>query len=158
MKFDFRLQTATLLDAPVAGPSTDDTLMSITPDSPDSDIPTDSEDDDDQVIDDGGLTIRIPNPNFYISRQTQWKGRRGKPRCDNCRINNLKVRGIHRSNLWLTNFTPMQCDRENPACNHCQYSNGKKCSYTPLPTPAHRGIPRCDRCRTKNIKVCTCFH
>jgi len=57
MKFDFRLQTATLLDAPVAGPSTDDTLMSMTPDSPDSDIPTDSEDDDDQVIDDGGLTI-----------------------------------------------------------------------------------------------------
>ena len=41
--------------------------------------------------DDGGLTIRIPNPKVYMARQSQWKGRRGKPRCDHCRLNNLKV-------------------------------------------------------------------
>ena len=41
--------------------------------------------------DDGQLTIRIPNPKVYMARQSQWKGRRGKPRCDHCRINNLKV-------------------------------------------------------------------
>ncbi|TFK54368.1 hypothetical protein OE88DRAFT_1655016 [Heliocybe sulcata] len=84
--------------------------------------------------DDGGLTIRIPNPKVYMARQSQWKGRRGKPRCDHCRTNNLK------------------CDRVLPACNHCVWSNGKDCRYTPLPTPAHRGIPRCDRCRIKNLK------
>ncbi|KZT19905.1 hypothetical protein NEOLEDRAFT_1158904 [Neolentinus lepideus HHB14362 ss-1] len=84
--------------------------------------------------DDGGLTIRIPNPKVYMARQSQWKGRRGKPRCDHCRLNNLK------------------CDRVLPACNHCVWSNGKDCKYTPLPTPAHRGIPRCDRCRIKNLK------
>lgn len=38
------------------------------------------------------LTIRIPNPKMYMARQSQWKGRRGKPRCDHCRLNNLKVR------------------------------------------------------------------
>lgn len=41
--------------------------------------------------DDGQLTIRIPNPKVYMARQSQWKGRRGKPRCDHCRLNNLKV-------------------------------------------------------------------
>lgn len=41
--------------------------------------------------DDGQLTIRIPNPKVYMARQSQWKGRRGKPRCDYCRLNNLKV-------------------------------------------------------------------
>ena len=41
--------------------------------------------------DESQLTIRIPNPKMYIARQSQWKGRRGKPRCDHCRINNLKV-------------------------------------------------------------------
>lgn len=40
---------------------------------------------------DGQLTIRIPNPKVYLARQSQWKGRRGKPRCDHCRLNNLKV-------------------------------------------------------------------
>ncbi|OBZ68176.1 hypothetical protein A0H81_11911 [Grifola frondosa] len=30
--------------------------------------------------------------------------------------------------------------------------SGRECKYTPLPTPAHRGIPRCDRCRIKNLK------
>jgi hypothetical protein len=41
--------------------------------------------------DDGQLTIRIPNPKMFMARQSQWKGRRGKPRCDRCRVNNLKV-------------------------------------------------------------------
>lgn len=41
--------------------------------------------------DDSQLTIRIPNPKVYMARQSQWKGRRGKPRCDHCRLNNLKV-------------------------------------------------------------------
>ena len=40
---------------------------------------------------DSQLTIRIPNPKVYMARQSQWKGRRGKPRCDHCRLNNLKV-------------------------------------------------------------------
>ncbi|KAH9935392.1 uncharacterized protein B0H18DRAFT_901850 [Fomitopsis serialis] len=84
--------------------------------------------------DDGQLTIRIPNPKVYMARQSQWKGRRGKPRCDHCRLNNLK------------------CDRVLPTCNHCAWANGRECKYTPLPTPAHRGIPRCDRCRSQNLK------
>lgn len=40
---------------------------------------------------DGNLTIRIPNPKVYMARQSLWIGRRGKPRCDHCRMNNLKV-------------------------------------------------------------------
>jgi hypothetical protein len=83
--------------APV-GPMTNaplaETLFTMSPDSPNSQIPSDSEDEEDQIDDDGGLTIRIPNPRFYLARQTQWKGRRGKPRCDNCRTNNLKVRHL----------------------------------------------------------------
>lgn len=43
---------------------------------------------------DGQLTIRIPNPKVYMARQSQWKGRRGKPRCDHCRLNNLKVSSV----------------------------------------------------------------
>ncbi|KAH9942304.1 uncharacterized protein BXZ73DRAFT_41313 [Epithele typhae] len=84
--------------------------------------------------DDGQLTIRIPNPKVFMARQSQWKGRRGKPRCDHCRLNNLK------------------CDRVLPTCNHCSWAAGRECKYTPLPTPAHRGIPRCDRCRLNNLK------
>ena len=44
--------------------------------------------------DDDQLTIRIPNPKVFMARQSQWKGRRGKPRCDHCRLNNLKVRSL----------------------------------------------------------------
>ncbi|KAF8160999.1 hypothetical protein B0H34DRAFT_699058 [Crassisporium funariophilum] len=84
--------------------------------------------------DDGQLTIRIPNPKVYMERQSQWIGRRGKPRCDHCRTNNLK------------------CDRVLPTCNHCSWANNRDCKYTPLPTPAHRGIPRCDRCRAKKMR------
>jgi len=46
----------------------------------------------DELNGDSQLTIRIPNPKVYMARQSQWKGRRGKPRCDHCRMNNLKVR------------------------------------------------------------------
>ncbi|KAI0042917.1 hypothetical protein FA95DRAFT_1499393 [Auriscalpium vulgare] len=83
--------------------------------------------------DDSQLRIKIPNPKIYLARQSQWKGRRGKPRCDHCRLNNLK------------------CDRVLPTCNHCSWAT-RECKYTPLPTPAHRGIPRCDRCRFHNLK------
>lgn len=41
--------------------------------------------------DNGQLTIRIPNPKVYMARQSLWIGHRGKPRCDHCRVNNLKV-------------------------------------------------------------------
>ncbi|KAI0268613.1 hypothetical protein BC834DRAFT_645184 [Gloeopeniophorella convolvens] len=82
---------------------------------------------------DNPLTIRLPNPKTFLARQSQWKGRRGKPRCDHCRLNNLK------------------CDRVLPTCNHCSWAT-RECKYTPLPTPAHRGIPRCDRCRFHNLK------
>ena len=44
------------------------------------------------VGEDSQLTIKIPNPKVYIARQSLWIGRRGKPRCDHCRLNNLKVR------------------------------------------------------------------
>lgn len=44
-----------------------------------------------ESVDENQLTIRIPNPKHYMARQSQWKGRRGKPRCDHCRVNNLKV-------------------------------------------------------------------
>lgn len=100
---------------------------------------------------DNPLTIRLPNPRSFLARQSQWKGRRGKPRCDHCRLNNLKV------GLGLESISPgayiEQCDRVLPTCNHCSWAN-RECKYTPLPTPAHRGIPRCDRCRFHNLKVC----
>lgn len=47
-----------------------------------------------ELNDDTQLTIRIPNPKVYMARQSQWKGRRGKPRCDHCRMNNFKVRSL----------------------------------------------------------------
>lgn len=30
-----------------------------------------------------------------MARQSLWIGRRGKPRCDHCRLKNLKVRILH---------------------------------------------------------------
>ena len=51
----------------------------------------DSDPIEDPSGDDGQLRIRIPNPKVYMARQSQWVGRRGKPRCDYCRSNNLKV-------------------------------------------------------------------
>ena len=106
--------------------------------------------------DDGQLTIRIPNPKVYMARQSQWKGRRGKPRCDHCRINNLKVSPDEYTAMHIF-IMIIQCDRVLPTCNHCQWATGgRECKYTPLPTPAHRGIPRCDRCRLRNLKVKQC--
>ncbi|KAJ7271092.1 hypothetical protein C8J57DRAFT_1320683 [Mycena rebaudengoi] len=63
-----------------------------------------------------------------------WTSRRGKARCDSCRLRNLK------------------CDRILPTCNQCRWTPVTECTYTPLPTPAHRGVPRCDRCRESNLK------
>ncbi|KAJ7193480.1 hypothetical protein GGX14DRAFT_478216 [Mycena pura] len=64
-----------------------------------------------------------------------WTSRRGKVRCDSCRLRNLK------------------CDRVLPMCNQCRWTPpGTNCIYTPPPTPAHRGVPRCDRCRESNLK------
>jgi hypothetical protein len=51
-----------------------------------------------EPIEDGQLTIRIPNPKVYMARQSMWIGRRGKPRCDHCRMKNLKV-GCHEPSL-----------------------------------------------------------
>lgn len=54
--------------------------------------------------DDGQLKIRIPNPKMYMARQSQWKGRRGKPRCDHCRLNNLKVCLLRSSSFPFLNL------------------------------------------------------
>lgn len=103
-------------------------------------------------VDDNQLTIRIPNPKVYMARQSLWIGHRGKPRCDHCRVNNLKVCLMSETHNFEFE-TAIQCDRVLPTCNHCSWAAGRECKYTPLPTPAHRGIPRCDRCRLKNLKV-----
>lgn len=116
----------------------------------------DSQDETDSMgdpNDDGNLTIRIPNPKVYMARQSLWIGRRGKPRCDHCRLNNLKVNFFVALPYLSDSELHTQCDRVLPACNHCSWASGRECKYTPLPTPAHRGIPRCDRCRVKNFKV-----
>ncbi|KIY65913.1 hypothetical protein CYLTODRAFT_423899 [Cylindrobasidium torrendii FP15055 ss-10] len=80
------------------------------------------------------LKIPIPKTSGANARQSSWVGHRGKLRCDQCRIHNLK------------------CDRIQPSCNQCSWIPGSECKYTPLPTPAHRGVPRCDSCRAKNLK------
>jgi hypothetical protein len=61
------------------------------------------EETDSLTTDDGQLIIRIPNPKVYMARQSQWIGRRGKPRCDHCRRNNLKARG--RGTIILRNVS-----------------------------------------------------
>ena len=50
---------------------------------------------------DNPLTIRLPNPRSFLARQSQWKGRRGKPRCDHCRLNNLKVSHAYNRHTFL---------------------------------------------------------
>ncbi|KAF7369813.1 hypothetical protein MVEN_00314000 [Mycena venus] len=72
--------------------------------------------------------------NSPASADSAWTSRRGKARCDSCRLRNLK------------------CDRILPTCNQCRWTPVTDCTYTPLPTPAHRGVPRCDRCRESNLK------
>lgn len=109
------------------------------------------------------LTVKIPNHASHVADRpepradsSQFAGRRGKPRCDHCRAGNLKVSCARASwcfTLAVNSYHRcLKCDRAQPSCDQC-LSAGSKCKYTPLPTPAHRGIPRCDRCRVKNIKV-----
>ncbi|KAJ7222207.1 hypothetical protein GGX14DRAFT_352923 [Mycena pura] len=85
-----------------------------------------------EVSDDGRATSTNNGPG---NADSAWTSRRGKARCDSCRLRNLK------------------CDRILPMCNQCRWTPpGTNCTYTPLPTPAHRGVPRCDRCRESNLK------
>ena len=46
----------------------------------------------DSVLEDSGSSSRMSNQQLVMAPQSQWKGRRGKPRCDYCRMNKLKVR------------------------------------------------------------------
>jgi hypothetical protein len=95
-------------------------------------------------VNDPQLTIRIPNPRNYMENHySQWKGQRGKPRCDPCRAHNLKVSSAPNVRMRLYKvLTLEQCDRVRPKCNHCLLGAGKECNYTPVAVPMHRGIPR----------------
>ncbi|KAJ7730261.1 hypothetical protein DFH07DRAFT_756352 [Mycena maculata] len=86
-----------------------------------------------EVSDDGRAVTTTTN-NSPATADSAWTSRRGKARCDSCRLRNLK------------------CDRILPTCNQCRWTPVTDCTYTPLPTPAHRGVPRCDRCRESNLK------
>ena len=46
----------------------------------------------DSMLEDSGSSSRMSNQQFVMAQKSQWKGRRGKPRCDYCRMNKLKVR------------------------------------------------------------------
>jgi len=46
----------------------------------------------DSMLEDSGSSSRVSNQQLVMAPQSQWKGRRGKPRCDYCRMNKLKVR------------------------------------------------------------------
>ncbi|KAJ7456986.1 hypothetical protein FB451DRAFT_1372683 [Mycena latifolia] len=85
-----------------------------------------------EVSDDGRVATN--SNNSPATADSAWTSRRGKARCDSCRLRNLK------------------CDRILPTCNQCRWTPVTDCTYTPLPTPAHRGVPRCDRCRESNLK------
>ncbi|KAJ7146187.1 hypothetical protein C8R44DRAFT_9157 [Mycena epipterygia] len=85
-----------------------------------------------EVSDDGRAANNTNNS--PATADSAWTSRRGKARCDSCRLRNLK------------------CDRILPTCNQCRWTPVTDCTYTPLPTPAHRGVPRCDRCRESNLK------
>ncbi|KAJ7722597.1 hypothetical protein B0H16DRAFT_1334638 [Mycena metata] len=85
-------------------------------------------------ISDDGRALPSTGNNSPGNADAAWKSRRGKARCDSCRLRNLK------------------CDRILPTCNQCRSTPVTDCTYTPLPTPAHRGVPRCDRCRESNLK------
>ncbi|KAF8192798.1 hypothetical protein K438DRAFT_1829688 [Mycena galopus ATCC 62051] len=85
-------------------------------------------------ISDDARAVLGTNNNSPASADSAWTSRRGKARCDSCRLRNLK------------------CDRILPTCNQCRWTPVTDCTYTPLPTPAHRGVPRCDRCRESNLK------
>ncbi|KAJ6625943.1 hypothetical protein B0H10DRAFT_1999573 [Mycena sp. CBHHK59/15] len=86
------------------------------------------------VSDDGPVVTNTSANTSPANADSAWTSRRGKARCDSCRLRNLK------------------CDRILPTCNQCRWTPVTDCTYTPLPTPAHRGVPRCDRCRESNLK------
>lgn len=46
----------------------------------------------DSMLEDSGSSSRMSNQQPMMASQSQWKGRRGKPRCDYCRMNKLKAR------------------------------------------------------------------
>ena len=46
----------------------------------------------DSMLEDSGSSSRMSNQQPMTTLQSQWKGKRGKPRCDYCRMNKLKVR------------------------------------------------------------------
>ena len=48
----------------------------------------------DSMLEDSGSSSRMSNQQQTSAPQSQWKGRRGKPRCDYCRMNKLKVRPL----------------------------------------------------------------
>ncbi|KAJ6554480.1 hypothetical protein B0H19DRAFT_949085 [Mycena capillaripes] len=85
-------------------------------------------------ISDDSRAVANTTNNSPATADSAWTSRRGKARCDSCRLRNLK------------------CDRILPTCNQCRWTPVTDCTYTPLPTPAHRGVPRCDRCRESNLK------
>ncbi|KAJ7607349.1 hypothetical protein FB45DRAFT_948129 [Roridomyces roridus] len=85
-------------------------------------------------VSDDGRAAASTSASAPVNADSAWTSRRGKARCDSCRLRNLK------------------CDRILPTCNQCRWTPVTDCTYTPLPTPAHRGVPRCDRCRESNLK------
>jgi hypothetical protein len=48
----------------------------------------------DSVLEDSGSSSRMSNQQPMMAPQSQWKGKRGRPRCDYCRMNKLKVRPL----------------------------------------------------------------
>ena len=56
----------------------------------------------DSMLEDSGSSSRLSNQQPVITPHSQWKGRRGKPRCDYCRMNKLKVRPL----TPINNSTP----------------------------------------------------
>lgn len=46
----------------------------------------------DSMLEDSGSSSRMSNQQPMMGPQSQWKGKRGRPRCDYCRMNKLKVR------------------------------------------------------------------
>ena len=46
----------------------------------------------DSMLEDSGSSSRMSNQQPMMATQSQWKSRRGMPRCDYCRMNKLKVR------------------------------------------------------------------
>ncbi|KAL4268215.1 Zinc cluster transcription factor 64 [Pleurotus pulmonarius] len=68
-----------------------------------------------------------------MARQSAWIGRRGKPRCDHCRLNNLK------------------CDRILPTCNHCSWASGRECRKN---LKCDRNLPVCNHCSEDDDAEC----